>query len=184
MIGGLIVALCFTAFVIAKALQGSHSSAATTSGPQPTKAQQHAVGALSAFVYERGSWWEGGNVKACHANWQPQRDAVALLNCRAFGRPTIYTRFRTTAQATRYFNQLASQGRPATGDWGRCARWLPRSPWTRRVFGRRENGEVAFRQVGANATVVWSWPNMQTIAEVRGSVDSRAALCSAWLLNA
>jgi hypothetical protein len=165
---------------------GNNSTAATsTAGPKPSRAQQHAAGVLSAFVYERGTWYEGGNVKACQPNWRPVANVVAQLKCTAFGQPSVYTRFKSASQADAYFKHLASQGHPASGSWGACQRHIPSANWSRTILGdNKESGQVAFRQSGGNASVVWIWPNMHTVAQTTGRLSQRPAICRAWDLNA
>jgi hypothetical protein len=163
---------------------GSSDPSTTTSGPKPSKHQQHAAGVLGAFVYARGTWYEGGNVKACQPNWHPPANVIAQLHCTSFGQPSVYSRFKTGAQASAYFRQLASHGHPASGYWGMCKRHIPSANWTRTILGNKESGQVAFRQSGGMASVVWIWPNMQTVAEATGRLPQRAAICKAWSLNA
>jgi hypothetical protein len=170
-------ALGFAAFASATASRGHHSAVAT--GPWPTKAQRQAVGALATFVDERGSYWAGGEVSGCNANWHPPLDVVAQLLCTAFGRFTVYTRFRTSRQASRYFSELASEGGQGTATGGRCKRWLLR--WSRSIFApdETESGSVVFRRLGARALIIWSWPDVQTIAQAGGSVADMSQLCQA-----
>ena len=168
---------------------GGKSAAAATRpkrGPRASRSQQRAARTLTAFVYGRGSFWAGGNVKACTPNWRPPAGITAQLHCRAFGQPIVYTQFASGARANAYFDQLASRGHPGSGDWGPCDGWLPRSHWSRAIFLRREreSGTVAFRQDTLHASVIWIWPDRRAVAAAQGDIFHRRALCDARNLNA
>ncbi len=179
-----VAAVGIAAVLAIRALGGNSAADTPKPSAQPTKAQQHAAGVLSAFVYERGTYYAGGNVKACQPNWHPATNVVAQLHCRSFGQPTVYTRFATSSEASAYFETLASRGQPATGDWGACKRWIPSSAWRRTILGdQKQAGQVAFRQLAGQAFVVWIWPNMQAVAEASGSSKSKPQLCRAWDLD-
>jgi hypothetical protein len=181
----LAAAIALIAVLVLRSPNGHSQTATNASGPKPSKAQQHAAGVLSAFVYERGTWYAGGNVKACQPNWHPAPQVIAQLHCTAFGQPSVYTRFRTGSQASAYFKKLASQGQPGSGDWGSCRRHIPSTRWTRTILGsEKESGQVAFRQSRDRVSVVWIWPDMQTVAEATGRLSQRIGLCRAWNLNA
>lgn len=180
----LALAVALVAVLALRSLGGKSDPAMAKSGPKPSKAQQHAAGVLSSFVYQRGTWYEGGNVKGCQPNWEPARNVVAQLQCKAFGQPITYARFKTRAQASASFRQLASRGHAGSGYWGACHKQVPSANWTRTILGTKESGQVAFRQSGGNASVVWIWPNMQTVAQATGRLSQRAAICRAWDLNA
>jgi hypothetical protein len=179
-----VVALGLVAILGIRALGGKSVAAPTKPAPRPTQVQQHEVGVLSAFVYERGSYWGRGNVKACQPDWHLAHNVRAQISCVAFGQAAVYTRFDNVSEATASFKQLSVQGSPGTGNWGRCDKLLPAGAWSRKLLEHKQHGEVAFRQLNGQAIVVWTWPDMQTVAEARGSLINRQAVCDAWDLNA
>ena len=179
-----VIGLGIAAVLAIRSLAGNSAADTPKPSAQPTKAHQHAAGMLSAFVYERGTYYAGGNVKACQPNWHPATNVVAQLRCTSFGQPTVYTRFATNSEASAYFKTLASRGQPATGDWGACKKWIPSSAWRRTILGdQKQSGQVAFRQVASSAFVVWIWPNMHAVAEASGNGKSKPRLCRAWDLD-
>jgi hypothetical protein len=179
-----VIGVGIAAVLAIRALVGSSPADTPKPSAQPTRAQQHAAGVLSAFVYERGTYYAGGNVKACQPNWHPVANVVAQLHCRSFGQPTVYTRFARNSQASAYFKTLASRGQPATGDWGACKKWIPSSAWRRTILGdQKQAGQVAFRQLVGQAFVVWYWPSMRAVAETSGNSKSKPQLCRAWDLD-
>lgn len=182
----LVVGVVFVAVLAIRGLGGGKSSAATSRhGPRPTPAQQHAVGVLSTFVHRRGSFLAGGDVEACSPNWRPPARVTAQLRCQSFGQQVVFTQFASRAQASAYFNRLASQGRPGSGKWGACNGWLPRSHWTRTILrNQRESGTVAFRQTKVQASVIWIWPDRHAVARALGDIFHLGRLCNAWNLNA
>jgi hypothetical protein len=179
-----VVAVGIVAALSVHALGGNSDAATPKASLQPSKSLQHEAGVLSSFVYERGSYWGGGNVKACQPNWHPASDERAQLHCVSFGQPTVYTRFNTVAEAVAYFDKLSSNGRPGSGNWGPCIRLLPASAWKRSILQVQEHGHVAFRQEDKQAFSVWIWPNMRTVAQVTGSIEDRPQVCRAWDLDA
>lgn len=173
-------AIVLTAILVIRLLAPQSDAAVTKPRIKPTRVQQHDAGELSAFVYARGSYWEGGNVKSCTPNWHPPPRVTAQLHCRSFGRAVTYTRLQTGPQARAYFRTLASNGHAGSGSWGGCTSRLPGGPWSRTVFGRKQSGEVAFRQSRGRAFVVWSWPATRTVALATAGAGSRPRLCQVW----
>ncbi len=173
-------AIVVTAILLIRLIDPHSDAAVTKQRIQPTRAQRHAASELSAFVYARGSYREGGNVKSCRPNWHPQRHTAAQLHCTSFGQAVTYTRLQTGLQASAYFRTLASNGHAGAGSWGGCTSRLPGGRWSRTVFGRKQSGEVAFRQSGGHAFVVWSWPATRTVALATADAGSRPQLCKVW----
>ncbi len=107
-----------------------------------------------------------------------------MLQLRLQHRLRLIRRFGDLSEATASFERLSVQGSRGTGNWGRCDKLLPAGAWSRTLLQHKQDGRVAFRELNGQAIVVWTWPDMQTVAEARGSLDNRQAVCNAWNLNA